>query len=461
MRFRKTTFTAVSLTALLALSPACAAAQTQPASGAAAAKQTPQQSSVSTLHVTTRETVIDVLVTDDKGQSVRGLTRSDFTVEEDDKPQPIRGFLETRKDAPPTSIHTPTRPKLPPNTYTNRQPPPATGSTNIILLDSLNVDPADQIRAHQHAAKYFNDMPPGTQVAIFGLGNGLKILQGFSSDPKTLIAAMNDMKNSLLPPSSAIAPCTTPKLTLDALRQIAAFVAGIKGRKNLLWFTTGSFPLIDLCEPDLARKTFDMLAAAQVAIDPIDVRGVFNPGFQDASTQLTSITTNTGAQVANATMGSYIAQGNKLLGMESLAERTGGIAYYNTNALDTSIGSAIESGANYYTLSYVPPIQAYDGLHHTIHVTVNRPHLQLVYRTGYGADDPKEAITHVPTKPAQHHTRPRRQHHDRLNGPLCPARHADPLRRQSRAHHHRARPNRPAHHGIPRTRLQRQTARPL
>jgi VWFA-related protein len=367
------------------------------------AAQSPQpasQSTTPTLHVYSRETIVDVLVTDNKGQPIHGLTQSDFTIEEDGKPQPIRSFVETRKDAPPASSNPTQRPKLPPNTYTNRQPPPATGSSNIILLDALNVDPTDQMRAHQHAATYFNTMPPGTQVALFGLGNGLKILQGFTSDPAALIAAMDDKQNSLLSPASKIAPCNAPKLTLDALRYIAAFVAGIKGRKNLIWFVTDSLPLYDLCDPNLARETFDMLAAAQVAVDPIDVRGVFNAGAQDVSTQLTRIATNTGAQVAAATMGSYINFAAQHLNMEALAERTGGVAYYNTNALDTSIGSAIDSGANYYTLSYVPPIQAYDGRHHTIHVTVNRPHVQLVYRTGYGADDPKdaEAFTHVPTK---------------------------------------------------------------
>ena len=36
-----------------------------------------------TIHVYSRETVIDVLVTDEKGQPVHGLTRSDFTVEDE------------------------------------------------------------------------------------------------------------------------------------------------------------------------------------------------------------------------------------------------------------------------------------------------------------------------------------------------------------------------------------------
>src|SRR5580658_9435357 len=68
-----------------------------------------------TIKVFSRETVIDVLATDDKGQPVTGLTKSDFTIEEDNKPQPIRSFREYTRTASP-----PARP-LPPNTYTNSQ----------------------------------------------------------------------------------------------------------------------------------------------------------------------------------------------------------------------------------------------------------------------------------------------------------------------------------------------------
>jgi VWFA-related protein len=355
------------------------------------------QSTTPTLHIYSRETVVDVTVTDSKGNPVYGLTQSDFTIEEDGKPQPVRSFLETRKDSPSASTNSIQRPKLPLSTYTNRQPPPTTSASNIILLDSLNVDPTDQMRARQHAAKYFNAMPPGTQVALFGLGNGLRILQGFTSDPEALIAAMDDKKNSLLSPASAIAPCNTPRFTLDALRYIAAFVAGIKGRKNLLWFTSGSFPLYDPCDPDLARDTFDMLAAAQVAIYPVDVRGLVNP--LDTSPP-TSITVNTGAAVAASTMNSLVNLGAQHLAMEALAERTGGVAYYNSNAIKDEIGKAIEDGANYYTLSYVPPNPNYDGRHHTIHINVDKPDVRLVYRVGYGADEARriDAKTLVPTQ---------------------------------------------------------------
>ena len=42
------------------------------------------------------------------------------------------------------------------------------------------------------------------------------------------------------------------------------------------------------------------------------------------------------------------------LAMGEWAEATGGEAYYNSNDLVSLIAKAVDKGANYYTLSYVP-----------------------------------------------------------------------------------------------------------
>ena len=49
---------------------------------------------------------------------------------------------------------------------------------------------------------------------------------------------------------------------------------------------------------------------------------------------------------------------------------------------------ATDVGSNYYTLSYSPPSVAYDGRYHSIAIQVNKPGVHLVYRKGYGAEDP-------------------------------------------------------------------------
>ena len=96
---------------------------------------TGQMSTAPTLKVYSRETVVDVTVTNAKGDPVHGLTRDDFTVMEDGKKQPIRSFEEFGVQVVPPP------PKLPPNVYTNLQPPAAGGATNVLWLDFTNAAP--------------------------------------------------------------------------------------------------------------------------------------------------------------------------------------------------------------------------------------------------------------------------------------------------------------------------------
>jgi len=51
------------------------------------------------------------------------------------------------------------------------------------------------------------------------------------------------------------------------------------------------------------------------------------------------------------------------------------------------VGEAIATGADYYSLSYVPPLSKSDGKYHTINVKVDRPGVHLQYREGYTALD--------------------------------------------------------------------------
>ena len=67
------------------------------------------------LRVTTRLVEVSVIVTGDKGRAVDSLTKDDFTVIEDGKPQRIESFsVEKVHLLPP-----PAEP-LPPDIYTNR-----------------------------------------------------------------------------------------------------------------------------------------------------------------------------------------------------------------------------------------------------------------------------------------------------------------------------------------------------
>lgn len=387
---------------------------------------------VSTIRVTSREIVVDVTATDDKGRPVHNLKQSDFIVKEDGKPQTVRSFQEITEDKPPVAR---SLPALPPNVYTNAQPTPATSAVNIILIDTLNASqPVDQVDIRKESIKYIQNMPRGTRVAVLGLSSRLRVLQGFTSDPAILIAAVDSKKNRALPSPFADTDAsaavedqadeqvslgnddvaarltqfenemngqqqdTIKRMTLEALNQIAAYVYGIKGRKNLIWFTDG-IPLSmspsggtnDLVEitdyqKDL-RKTTDLLTAAEVAVYPVDARKLFGDSSLNADQHLARINVHTAATV-NENRAKFQQKTDKEhLSMEAVAQATGGVAYYNTNDLKAAVGKAIENGANYYSVSYNPPDLAFDGKYHAIHVESTRSDVHLAYRQGYNNDD--------------------------------------------------------------------------
>jgi VWFA-related protein len=375
--------------------------------------------------------VVDITVTDDKGQPIHGLTASDFTVKEDGKPEALRSFREVREDDPPPVV---TPPKLPDHVYANVQPPPTTSAVNILLLDGLNTLPVDQVNMRRESLRYLKSMPAGTRIAVLGLSSSLRILQGFTSNPAVLIAAVDSKKNRALPSpfvdgdsgdflddqadaqtelgnddaAAAIQEFSNEqtteqqdirtKMTLEALDQIAAYLADIKGRKNLIWFTDGMplgiFPtggvndlqgMTDYGKE--VRRTTDLLTSAEVSVYPVDARKLFTNPANDVDKPLNRITVRTASRVASTEQAFQQKKSGELLGMEAVAEATGGVAYYNTNDLKTAVAKAIANGSNYYTVSYVPPDFKFDGRYHAIDVSVNHPDAHLAYRKGYNADD--------------------------------------------------------------------------
>jgi VWFA-related protein len=326
-----------------------------------------------TLQVYSRLTIVDVTATGADGNPVYGLKQSDFTILEDGKPQPIRNFEEV--GIRPTM----TPPQLPPNVYTNLQPPPPSSAVNIILLDFANEAPVDstvpaQVSASiamQHYVKVaaeqaVDQMPAGTQVAVLSMTNSLRIVQSFTSNRALLEAAIDATPYDLN--GNGDVQCVQSNMrnrsVLESLDQIAVSSAAIHGRKNLIWFTVGIPAITDPndrpgCLPDYSlglSHAYDQLTAAQVSIYPVSAIGV---------TRL----------------------GGRILSMQQVADATGGIAYSQTNDMTTSVLKAINNGANYYAIGYTPPGEKSNGAYHRIDVKVDRPGVTLNFRKGYYADD--------------------------------------------------------------------------
>jgi VWFA-related protein len=379
-----------------------------------------------------RLVLIDVVVSDDAGQPVHGLRAQDFTVTEDGKSQRITGFQEQQSDAKAKLARSALN--LPKNVYTNFVSRSDTGALTVLLFDSLNTDRQHLTYAKQEILKFLKSLPPGKRVALFTLGNQLRMVQSFTENTDVLIAASQELSSAphstysnakemsaalgelsesgiMHSPAAyrAVASFMADEYqghletrahdTLDALTQLARALAVVPGRKNLIWISAG-FPFDISGNSQQMQKVAALLAATQIAVYPIDVRGVMTMSA-DGSTRGSELGGPVHADSYETLSGQDQENVSLQETMVNMARLTGGHAYFNRNDLHTSIASGMETGSNYYTLAYRPENADWNGKFRKVTVKATRPKLKLLYRSGYYArldplgstDDPNRVVS--------------------------------------------------------------------
>jgi VWFA-related protein len=382
-----------------------------------------------TLKVTTRLVIVDVVAADGKGHPITDLKAEDFTLTEEGSSQQIKVFNFQQSTASDPSQQPPA--KMPLNLVTNVPSYKPNRALSVLLLDGLNSDSLAQKYARQEMLKYLDKLPQGQPVAIYLLGNKLRLLQDFTTDPDLLKQALGKMKDKnspLLKSDPALSAAAAQNLaqmglqgmitqiqgfeqeqvvaqvdqrvenTVNALMFLARTLAGYPGRKNLIWVSS-AFPsnLIDLeglTSVDSRRQASatsgersysneierlsSALSNARVAVYPVDSHGVGNSGAALGNHD------NSDSFMGRAAADPQTAHTT----MNTVAERTGGRAFYNTNDLTGAIKDGIEDGSTYYTLGYYPENKDWNGKFRKIVVKANRSGVKLQYRQGYVASDP-------------------------------------------------------------------------
>jgi VWFA-related protein len=261
-------------------------AATQPAPTSAAPQvQTPASGAIK---AETREVRVDVVVTDKKGNYVQDLTTNDFRVFEDDKQQPINSFSF---GADPNA------------------PIDAKRHYMVLFFDNSSMDLGDQPRARAAAGKFIDAYAgPDRVMAIVNFGGTLQFAQNFTMDATRLKQAVSGISSSAVSPNAsasnggniASSPGSAINTNLPtaglqtglpslgnaegdfgaytlllSLRQLAKSLTPIPGRKSLILFTAG-FELNSERFSELTA-TIDACNKANVAIYPLDVRGLVAP----------------------------------------------------------------------------------------------------------------------------------------------------------------------------------------
>ena len=292
-----------------------------------------------TLRVNSRAVLVDVIVTDHKGNPVTGLKQDNFAVTEQGKPQAISYFEEHNNAMQAEEAKKFEFPMLPPNVFRNFSPIPLPPAVTVLLLDALNTPLADQMYLRKAAQKYLKTLKPGSRLAIFTMSMRLSFVQGFADDPAVLAAALGYQKNNKSEPAvllqsqeesnaqSAVVgmmsaqqaagggtttTAASPEAiaafqqflqetqyaqesdreyrTMQNLNQLAAYLGAFPGRKNVIWMS-GAFPLALFGQTAMRfdesiQKTINLLAAGRIAIYPVDVRGAATQQLYSAENKM-------------------------------------------------------------------------------------------------------------------------------------------------------------------------------
>ncbi len=182
--------------------------------------------------------------------------------------------------------------------------------------------------------------------------------------------------------------------TLDGMQQVAQTLAGFPGRKSLIW-ASGGFPfsvsdntmqlapagrdtLSDVLP--LYEHTWQLLNDAQIALYPVDVKGLQNTSMPSISAPTTSASMrNPGQTYRRLSWRQMDTQGT----FQTFASMTGGRAYYNSNDLVKGFRDAVNDSAEYYMLGYYLDRSQTKSGWRRLAVKVKRDHVEVRARSGF------------------------------------------------------------------------------
>lgn len=334
------------------------------------------------------EVLLDVLVTDNKGNVVRGLGEDDFVVEEEGRPVKI------------TSV---TFYGTPEELRASGETPGAERSDRYFLLlfhDRARDAPILRgalIDAGRWARRWVEEeLLPNDQVAVLGYDVRLKVYSDFTRDEETLLGAIAKAAAGRKEPDRRLGrereplrpAADSPSLLLnlpagkDLRRETAVFqealellgraAEGIVGRKNLLLFSIGygdtTFgSLVDgVWRPD-TRYYPEMkrsLNGGNVAVYGVDLlgnqrRGPAGPGLSSS--------------------------------LSSIASDTGGLYYEVFTNFLNPLREVAEDNQGYYLLSYRSEYPRGTTGYREVEVRTVNEKLRLRHREGYRYGEPNSA----------------------------------------------------------------------
>jgi len=358
--------------------------------------------------------LVNVVVRDKSGAVVRGLTRDDFSITEDDKPQTITTFDFEQLDtadaaiaaAPEPATILPEKPAAKPAAAA--APLPAAkidmrGRRLIVLFfDLSSMQPEEVDRAVKAAHDYVDHkLAPTDLIAVASFSTSLTVNQDFTADHDTLDAAIDafggnnaagfengttgdtedtpDTGGAFTADDTEFNIFNTDR-RLDALQTLADSLAAIEQKKSVIYFSSGMSQQGTDNQVEL-RRTVDRANRANVSIYAADMRGLQAqvPGGDATTASRRGTSPFSGASVRNQFESTYASQDT----LTTMAEDTGGRAFFDANTFGQVFDRVVNDTSAYYVLGYSTTNANRDGRFRRIKVKVRRSDVKLEYRSGY------------------------------------------------------------------------------
>jgi VWFA-related protein len=333
---------------------------------------------------------LSVVALDSKGQPVGDLTAGDFEISDAGKTQQVALFRHADSKLQQAQ-------PLAPGEFSNR------GAANVpyatlVLLDLLN----EAFGARGEASAYLIDglksvessdtlylylltadaklYPvrglPGTESAAPAPGG-----VPWTKDAKPLVDGALNKMFQLRPTSTDVG--TRIQQTFVALQSLGSMLAGIPGRKNIVWITRG----IPIALPPSATATHEPADFTPLLRRLCLILSRFNVAIYPVM----QVPPGMGGSNDSGTAGLSSEEG-----LRQIADWTGGPAKA-TNSIASTLRQAMNDVRTSYQIGYYPPEANWDGKFHNLRVTCKRKGVRIQAQTGYyalpeKASDEQEAL---------------------------------------------------------------------
>jgi VWFA-related protein len=305
---------------------------------------------------------LDVVVTPKSGRPVTGLAQQDFAILDNKVPQNLTSFRAVDGRQAPIEV--------------------------ILVVDAVNVGYQDVGYERTEIDKFLHTdegrLTYPTTLAIL-TDTGAKMRDNFSQDGNGLSDALSQYTvglRSITRSAGFWGAAERHQVSLEGLRDVVAHVAAYPTRKVLLVISPG-WPLlaglnVRLTEKDqqsIFNKVISVsaqLQQARVTVYNVNSLGVAEVGVQS------SYWKNFEKGISKP---SQAQPGD--LGLQVLAEQSGGLVLSISNDLATRLHDCIADLGAYYELSYAPSPAGQPREYHKIEIRVDKPGLTARTREGY------------------------------------------------------------------------------